>query len=454
MESWLAQLACPKCKSPELREALHSHERESALNCDQCRSVFPILDGVPILFAQPESYLLLWAAKLQAKEQELADRIQKSAQSSGVARSPTTEGRVQKVLRAESENLEILKSLLPETVASFGKARKFDFLKMHETGIGDTQHLDSYLETIFRDWVWGKNEVDLAVQEILPRMSRAISKDSARIAVMGSGAGGLISSLARELPQTEWLCLDINPFLLQIHRRMLQENPLEYWEIPMNARCLEDVARKQVLKATDCAELKDRVRLIASDGLNPCLKPKSHDVVFCSWWVDIIPDDLQNVASRLNKTLVDQGLFIIHGPLGFSAPDENRSYTEEEILEWMPRYGFELLEQAHFEAPYLHSPLGRLKRTERISWMIFRKVAEAKPAAAFKPLPEYLLNFDTPIAPVDSFQIRAADSGLRQQVYSLIDGKRTFRELASLISAGLQIDLPTAQAMLFHVLKP
>ena len=399
------------------------------------------MDGIPYLFKNPELFFLQWAARFDLRSKQITRHLElgeKTPQGS----------RLRRVTQAEQTNWERLKSLVPELLQKCGTQDTSTHTSLSVLGsrIAATQHLESYWDTAFRDWSWGASEVQSTLQWI----GSAVQRDWKTAAILGSGAGGLASRLATQNSTTAWWAVDINPALLQVHRRMNLGEALSLFEIPLNPKGMDHVAYEQKLSAS--GPKPSNLTLLASDALQPCFRPKSLDAVLTSWFVDIIPEDFKSFARRINPLLCPGGTWIIHGPQGFSNPFSSSSYTDEESCQILKDSGFEVISLEQREQPYLHSPHGRQKRLEQVSLIVALKKSQCQAPAAYSSDPDYLVHRDQPIGPLSEFEEWIIDSRARAEILSAIDGKRSFNEIAKLISHHYRIAEADAAVILTQLL--
>lgn len=411
------------------------------MTCGHCHQAYPVLDGIPYLFKNPDAFFLQWAARFDLRKNQIAAHFARAQK--------TPEGsRLRKVSQAEQNNFETLKTLLPELLQTCSTQDSSPAASLSVLGsrIANTQHLESYWNTAFRDWSWGKDEVEASKSWILP----VIESEWKNAAILGSGAGGLASQLAFGSPTTTWWAVDINPALLQIHRRMLLGESLLFFEIPLNPKDLNSVAPQQSLHSP--GGNPSNLKLLVSDALNPCFKPKSLDAVLTSWFIDIVPEDFKALSRRMNTLLRMEGTWIIHGPQGFSNPFSPSAYTDEEICDLLREVGFEVISREQREQPYLHSPHDRQKRNEHVSLIVAQKKNNCQAPPAYVTDPDYLIDRELPIGPLAEFQELALDARTRAEILSAIDGKRSFNEVSKLMATHYRITESDAAVILTQLL--
>jgi hypothetical protein len=106
----------------------------------------------------------------------------------------------------------------------------------------------------------------------------------------------------------------------------------------------------------------------------------------------------------------------------------------EELMHEFGNAGFELLQKEFHVIPYMASPASAHYRMEKVLCFCARKVKECESPAAFEVLPEWLQlgNLPVPLLPV--FQQFFNEHRTYAQMFSVVDGKRSLNEIASILS--------------------
>jgi hypothetical protein len=110
------------------------------------------------------------------------------------------------------------------------------------------------------------------------------------------------------------------------------------WEFPIAPRSISDHAVLQTLVAP--SPVREGFHLILADVLRPPLLPESVDLVVTPWVVDILPENFQAFAARVNRLLKPGGRWVNFGSLAFSQPAAAARYSLEETLAIVMDSGF------------------------------------------------------------------------------------------------------------------
>ncbi len=85
------------------------------------------------------------------------------------------------------------------------------------------------------------------------------------------------------------------------------------------------------------------------------------------------------------------------------------------------------------EIPYLSSPASRHARRERVVSWSARKQRDAKKVPRYHALPEWLVRGTDPVPLSDSFSSQAAATRIHAFLMTLIDGRRSIKDMAKLV---------------------
>jgi hypothetical protein len=171
---------------------------------------------------------------------------------------------------------------------------------------------------------------------------------------------------------------------------------------------------------------------ILADAQRPPFAPGSFDTVVTPWLVDILPEAFGHLCRRINALLKDGGRWINFGSLDFHVGDPSLQYSPEECVEIIGGTGFSELRRNDTSMPYLSSPASRHGRVEQVvSWSATKR--HAAPAAPWPELlPEWLAQGHTPVPLLDVFRTQAPATRIRGYVLSLIDGRRSLRDIVAI----------------------
>jgi hypothetical protein len=413
-------LACPRC------DALLRPVPEGWA-CTPCQVGFPDLGGVPFLFAEPGAAVGEWQARLNFELRRLqhdADRVALELKHDGLLAN--TRRRLEHLQAGYATQQQGLRELLAPLLAAAPPAARETYLALR-TRLPSDQGLTTYAANVYRDWSWGDVENARATELV----ANLIHGETARLLVLGAGAGRLAWDLHRRPDPGLTIGLDFNPMLALLATRIADGGSLRLVEFPLAPRQLADCAVTRELRAP--AATAPGLHWIIGDALRPPLVAASIDTIVTPWLVDILPADLADLARIVNRCLRPGGAWINFGALAFSGPEFATRYSLDEIVELLAAAGFEVREMREDELPYLCSPASRHARREQVVTWRAIKQRDVHPATRHAALPEWLVTGREAVPALPAFQLQAASTRVHAFVMSLIDGQRSIRDMAKLM---------------------
>ena len=163
-------LACPRCDKTPLESS------DEALHCKACKIDFPILEGIPWMFAEPQATLGEWRGRLQYSLQQLSQEVvnldRELQQDDMRALAKRRVERYKKALETHRRSLQ--KLLQPVEMQSLqGNYETYLALR---TRLPSDQGLNTYYPNVHRDWSWGAEENAASLKQI-----RAVLHDHAEL---------------------------------------------------------------------------------------------------------------------------------------------------------------------------------------------------------------------------------------------------------------------------------
>mgnify|MGYP001826429882 CR=1 FL=1 len=416
-------LACPRCdKSPlELSDNVY--------HCKACKVDFPSIDGIPWLFAEPQAALGKWRGRFQLAVQKLGHEI------AGLEREledddlgALTRRRVERYRKCvESHQRKLQKLLRPLDVQALqGNYETYLALR---TRLPADQGLNTYYANVHRDWAWGEEENQASLRQV-----QAVLHDHAELGnvlVLGAGAGRLAYDIHTHFDCAATVAVDFNPLLLLIAQAVTRGEKVHLYEFPIAPLALEDDAVLRTLSAPEPAD--DNFHLVLGDALRPPFPEEAFDTVITPWLIDIISEDLPVFGARINRLLKQEGRWINFGSLAFSSPEQSRRYSPEEVKAIVSEQGFSDPYVSQTTIPYMCSPASRHGRQERVFTFSAYKERSADRPERHKALPDWLVTGDEPVPLSPSFRQQAMSTQIYSFIMSLIDGKRSIKDMAALL---------------------
>ncbi len=425
-------LACPRCDR-DLQVG------PSEITCVSCHTAFPTVNGIPWLFADPDTTLADWRARLdRANKQYLyeADGIEQEAKNTTVELTRHRLLQTGKAMRDQSERLaQFMRSMGEQQQAT----NFYTYLALR-TRLPTDHGINTYYPNIHRDWVWGDTENQAAKKLI---MDQAGAQSLGRTLVLGSGAGRLAYDLhtTEDLPLT--VSFDFNPLLLFVGQHMFGGKSVELYEFPLAPK---DSARGpvlQTLKAPTAAN--DGLISVAGDVLRPPFKQGSFDTIITPWLIDVIDEPLNSFSARVNKLLKDTGQWINFGSLAFSHSQKAHNLSPEETLATIQSNGFETESHGDEEIDYMCSPHSRHGRKEAVFFFCAKKCQEATAPPRYASLPNWIVKGDTSVPKLRSFETQSMTTRVYAFLMALVDGKRSIKDMAKLMVEQQLLDPEDAE---------
>ncbi|MFV2090133.1 MAG: methyltransferase domain-containing protein [Pseudomonadales bacterium] len=410
-------LACPRCGT-----ALQ------ALHCNGCQMDYPTHDGVPWLVADPPGIRSEWRNRWQAALADLESRQKAARDALDRTSSTAATERLSSLADGYTHQHHALRSLL----SSLGLARPADletYLAL-KTRLPSQMGLTSYQANVFRDWCWGGTE-NSASHDTISNLLAPMPPES--MVVLGAGAGRLAYDLHQSLGPDLSVSLEINPYLTMLLKKLAGGDNVDLTEFPLAPSSGARSAIRRTLSAPAVAA--EGFEVILADAMRPPFLPASFDVVITPWLVDVIDAEPRELLAEINQLLKPGGHWIYHGSVGFTRAQVAENINLEELLEMAADRGFTDISSTERASPYLDCPDSRHGRIESIVTMMAKKVEEAVPATRHQNLPDWIAKGRAPVPALASFRSQAMVTRIHALIMSLIDGKRTLKDMAEVMEA-------------------
>ncbi|MDX1500008.1 MAG: methyltransferase domain-containing protein [Woeseiaceae bacterium] len=426
--------ACPRCDKTPLAE------HEGRYSCSACKIDFPALDGIPWLFADPQAALGEWRGRMQFALTKLSqDAAAIDAELRAEDLAALTRRRLERHRKALEDHRRRLAAILePLDVQSLTGSHE-SYLALR-TRLPADQGLSTYYANVHRDWAWGKEENEASLAQL-----RAVLHENAApgdVLVLGAGAGRLAYDLHMEFGCARTLALDFNPLLVLIAKTVTGGGRLKLFEFPIAPRSLEDDVVLRKLEAP--APVRAGFDLVLGDALRPPFAPGSFDTVVTPWLIDIVNEDLKRFARRVNRLLKPDGRWVNFGSLAFAGPAAATRYSPEEVKAIVAEAGFSDPYVAEATIPYMCSPASRHGRRERVFTFAAWRERDADAPPRHRALPDWIVTGDEPVPLTPAFRTQAMTTQIYAFIMSLIDGKRTLKDMAVVLEK--QKLMPRAEA--------
>jgi SAM-dependent methyltransferase/uncharacterized protein YbaR (Trm112 family) len=415
-----ALLACPRCDKTPLERS------GETFHCKACDIDFPSVNGIPWMFAEPRAALGEWRGRLQFALQKLSHESAGLDQElNGTDLPALARRRVERYKKCvDSHRRKLQKLLRPVDIQSL-QGNHETYLAMR-TRLPADQGLNTYYANIHRDWAWGDEENQASLKQI-----QAVLHDHAdlgNVLVLGAGAGRLAYDLHTNMHCTATVVMDFNPLLMLVAQAMANGEQLTLYEFPIAPLALEDDAVLHKLSAPEPAG--EDFHLVLGDALRPPFPENSFDTVVTPWLIDIITEDFPTLAARINRLLKKEGRWVNFGSLAFSNARRADRHSPEEVKAIVAENGFSDPYVSQATIPYMCSPASRHGRQERVFTFSAYKERNAKKPERHKALPDWMVKGSDPVPLTASFRQQAMTTQIYSFIMSLIDGKRSIKDMA------------------------
>jgi hypothetical protein len=397
------------------------------VSCSACALEFPALDGVPCLLSDPAAVLGDWRARGHAFLAELEAQAgrYRAALDPSVTRT-TTRNRLKLLAAACTDHARRLRALLAPL--GIGAAAAPELYRALGVSLPTSQGLTSYYANLHRDWCWGEAENEAAF-----RLMDGVLGTSApgRTLLLGVGAGRLAYDLHQRRHPQVLVAADINPLFLLAAQRLLAGEALELYEFPIAPRDIDSHAILRRLQAPGPAA--QGLHLVFADATDGPFADGAFDTVVTPWLIDILDEDMASFACRLNGWLRPGGRWVNSGSLAFAGDDPARRYALEEVLDIAAAAGFTVDLLREDAVPYLGSPASRHARLETVVTFAAIKREQATAPARARRSPEWLERTELPVPLLPDFEGRQLELRVLAYVTSLVDGRRSIRDVAQVL---------------------
>lgn len=423
MTELLDLLACPRCD--KALDAIDTGHR-----CTGCKVDFPALAGIPWLFSEPNYARAQWRQRLDfllRRFEHEAQQIDHTLTDRGDL-LPLTHQRLESRKAALADQSERLRALLAPLDLETSSTGYEPYLALR-TQLPPDQGLTTYYPNLHRDWCWGDEENDAALGLLASGLEGLDAKS--KVLVLGSGAGRLAYDIHRAHEPAITVALDFNPLLQLVLQRVVNGETVELYEFPLAPRAIDDHAILRELEAPAAA--RPGLHAVLGDALRAPFRSGSFDVVVTPWLVDILPEDFATLCPRINRLLAKNGRWLNLGSLLFGHAGFDRQYSPQECAALIEAAGFAAPETEEATIPYMSSPASRHGRQETVLAWRAVKNRKIKQPDRFETLPDWLVKGTDPVPVLEAFRVQAATTRIHAGLMTLIDGKRSLKDMAKIL---------------------
>ncbi len=421
-------LACPRCD-----KALED------LRCSACKVEFPLRNGIAWLFSDPDTAMTEWHNRWQMALAQLDQDTQRAEAALKATSSEATRSRLNHLRDGYRKQKRLLTDMLQPLQLT--ESANLEAMLALRTRLPTHQGLTSYAANAFRDWCWGDVENAASLDAIEQSLA---DHEPRKILVLGAGAGRLAYDLHQARKPDITVALDNNPLFVYLLDQIARGEKPTLVEFPLAPKNAEDAAIERTLNAPKPAV--PGFHAILADGLRCPFVAGAFDLVVTPWFVDVVPETPADLIPRINRLLSGNGIWINHGSLAFSNVDPGQRLSLAELIEITRASGFTDVTSSEREIPYMDCPDSRHRRVESVLTISARKHTNAKQPERHQALPEWIVTGREPVPALPAFQSQATSTRIHAFIMSLIDGKRSLRDMAILMEAQRLMPAKEAEA--------
>jgi hypothetical protein len=418
-ESVLQCMSCPRCASPIDATA-------AVIRCDECGQNYPRLGEIPVMLADPESWIALWRVQLEVVQRQAETQLGAvEAQLAYGDALPSTVARCKAMVVPARQQIADVRAVLGPLLPI--AARQLEERATIKSPIDQIHYL-------FRDWGWneGKHAENETSTSAIERALKGAPVG--RMLVLGAGASRLAYEVHLRCGASETVALDLDPLLLTVAHHVIRGEKVTMTEASISVHEIASASRRWELAAPSGAIDASKFHFILADGLQPPFAPETFDTVLTPWFTDRIPPDLRDFVGVIEMVLRPGGRWVNHGP--FLYPPEvplDRRFGREEMFEIAEHAGFRIDEWSSESGPHLVSPYHGRGRVEWVLTSVAIKSSSDGANTEERRPPSWLV---LPYLPVPSFEGQSTffhPEPLVQAVIAAIDGERSVNELTQAI---------------------
>lgn len=294
---------------------------------------YSVVNEVPIYLSQSEFKQLAFEISLYLHNEKLN---LKNIQSSEI-KYKTTRKRIEAY---KSDRLKMIKKI------SQSLGEMYQELDLDQV---PRSNFNPYLELFFKDWLWDQKDNLSYLKDI-----KRGFKDTL---FLGCGAARVAYEYANENPSTNVYATDSNPINLCL---LYNQKNTKVFDTIIHPTNINHTSVK--FEFTSPAPLKNFMPFV-SDFYT--MKVKQFEHVVSNWFLDILPNTLDQNLSHLINYIKDDGSFTYIGLSNFYNQSLENSFTQEEIEEILNHY-FNDVQMLQKDFNYLNSSYSSQKRVEKI----------------------------------------------------------------------------------------
>lgn len=460
---------CVSCLSEPLVE------REHHLWCLECQRGFPVVAGIPILTHRPRALLAAALTGMQAAQaafDQTRDVGSHTRQIDSDSASSDPTDRAARVARATAASLNTIAHYM-QPVAEYARVQGLEALSpldwIASYAGGEPEHVS--LPFFYQDW--GHTGAFAGVRSLILDALRRHAADTRTLAVVGSGAGGLLYACAPFFDVTYGIDLSVPTTLMA--QGVLSGDSIG---VPLPA------AQWRIVPVAGPAAVAGDIRLAVADAAALPFADASLSVVVTQYLMDLVGNPLA-VAAEIGRVLEPGGVWV-NFSMPFALPDDPPELGPvqlEELPGLLRPLGFEMCESERQRFTLLDVTAidpGANQNRQTVHFFVARQISASRPGkppvldeawwgSVPKPMPGRVVQlvrrrtFD-PRGARDCIEISVASgvaanvppavAGVVERLFDAIDGVRSLQEIHQLLIArGLALSTEDLRQLFLYLTR-
>lgn len=322
-------LVCPSCRS-----LLTIDNSSITYLCSSCKTVFPIIENLPLLVVKPEYYVARIYYEYYnhlSKQHEIIKKLDNAL-----------DGPRGKVIKKVLYGIEHNQNFFEKLSAVFEKiVNPKALLDVAKTS--STVSYSTNLDYVFKDWVPTDNiaekikQVSSLINDSLYKLNKAYES------ALYLGAGTCRLGLELRLLTNDLWCVDYS-YTMGYFYKQLTTNDLSFYQISLkNNYKVSQMAKKIDINVSYYQEVKTQsshLNYVIADALQMPFSSARFDLVLSIYFTDVVP--IKKLICEVKRVLKPGGIFLHFGPLDYHTENIEEMFSYEELVAILEEEGFKI----------------------------------------------------------------------------------------------------------------
>lgn len=268
------------------------------LFCKECSRSYPLVHKIPVLTSRPNVLLRSHHEKLQESRLELSRRRNIFLQLVACCQASDRSRRIERMLDGFTCNLEVLETIM-RPVADYVRNHETERLEAIDWILGHNIGWLGLPMLVYFYQDWAGTETFELVESLIVNALLDHRPDSKNIAILGSGACGIVKSSAPHFSYTYAVDLSLPALLLSQH--LLGGESIRFF--------VESAGWRPVHLAPPALSAPHQIRLLAANVSSLPFSDSSISAIVTQYLMDIVGNPLA-VAEEIARVLKPSGIWV------------------------------------------------------------------------------------------------------------------------------------------------